>query len=56
MKKDKDWAKAIEKLVKNPDYIEKLRTNLHETIKDKYNLSNVTAERAAWYKEIVKKS
>ena len=53
--KDKNWAKAIEKLVKNPEYIEMLRTNLHNTIKDKYNLSNVTKERAEFYKEIVKK-
>lgn len=53
--KDKNWAKAIEKIVKNPEYIEMLRTNLHNTIKDKYNLSNVTKERAEFYKEIVKK-
>ena len=54
-KAHKDWAKAIEKLVKNPEYIEQLRTNLHNSIKDKYDLRNVTKERAEWYKEIVKR-
>ena len=52
-KAHKDWAKTIEKLVKNPEHIEKLRENLHNSIKDKYDLTNVTHERAAWYKEIV---
>lgn len=55
IKKHKDWAKAIEKLVKNPEHIETLKKNLHETVKDKYNLSNVTKERAEFYKEIIKK-
>lgn len=54
-RKHKDWAKAIEKLVKNPEHIETLRNNLHESIKDKYNLANVTAERVAFYKEILNK-
>lgn len=53
-KAHKDWAKAIEKLVKNPEYIEMLRNNLHESVKDKYNLANVTAERAEFYKSIIK--
>lgn len=54
-KAHKDWAKTIEKLVKNPEHIEKLRENLHNSIKDKYDLTKVTHERAAWYKEIVKR-
>lgn len=55
IKAHKDWAKTIEKLVRNPEHIEKLRENLHNSIKDKYDLANVTHERAAWYKEIVKR-
>lgn len=55
VKAHKDWAKTIEKLVKNPEYIEALSKNLHEHIKDKYDLRNVTKERAEWYKEIVKR-
>jgi glycosyltransferase involved in cell wall biosynthesis len=54
-KAHKDWAKTIEKLVKNPDYIEMLRNNLHNSIKDKYDLVNVTRERAEWYKSILKR-
>lgn len=55
IKAHKDWAKTIEKLVRNPEHIETLRTNLHNSVKDKYDLKNVTHERAAWYKEIVKR-
>lgn len=54
LKKHKDWAKTIEKLVKNPEHIEVLRKNLHESVKDKYNLVNVTLDRANFYKEIIK--
>lgn len=51
----KDWAKAIEKLVNNPEHIENLKKNLHNSIKDKYDLTKITHERASWYKMIVKK-
>lgn len=54
-KKHKDWKKAIVKLVNNPEYIEILKKNLHNTVKDKYNIENVTKTRAEWYKSIVKK-
>lgn len=52
-KAHKDWAKTIERLVKNPEYLNILRKNLHETVKEKYNLSNVVRERAEWYKQIL---
>lgn len=55
VKAHKDWAKTIEKLVKNPEHIETLRTNLHNSVKDKYDLRNVTHDRAQWYKDIVKR-
>ena len=51
----KDWAKAIEKLVKNPELITLLQDNLYNSIKDKYCLSKVVTDRANWYKEIVNK-
>ena len=54
-KSDEEWAIAIELLVNNPEYVETLRKNLHNSIKDKYDLTNVTHERATWYKEIVKR-
>lgn len=54
-KSDEEWDRAIELLVNNPEYVETLRKNLHNSIKDKYDLTNVTHERAAWYKKIVKR-
>ena len=35
------------------EYLNILRKNLHETVKEKYNLSNVVRERAEWYKQIL---
>lgn len=55
-KKHKDWAKAIKRLVEHPEYIKMLQDNLYETVKDKYDIRNVTRERAEWYKSIVKKN
>lgn len=54
-KKHKDWKKAIIKLVNNPDLIKILQENMYNTVKEKYNIKNVTKERAEWYKSIVKK-
>lgn len=54
-KKHKAWGQAITKLVRNPEYILKLQNNLHDSIKDKYDIRNVTKTRAEWYKTIVKK-
>jgi glycosyltransferase involved in cell wall biosynthesis len=51
-KAHKDWSKAIEKLVKNPSYVEKLKNNLRETYKEKYDLRNITKERRDFYKKI----
>lgn len=54
-KAHKEWAKAIKKLVDNPDLITLLQNNMYETVKDTYDIRNVTAKRAEWYKSIVKK-
>ena len=48
-----DWAKYIEKLVKNPNMAKDLGERLYETVKDKYNLATVTKARAEFYKSIV---
>lgn len=53
-KAHKDWVKAITKLVKSPELITVLQNNMYETVKDKYDIRNVTKTRAEWYKEIVK--
>jgi glycosyltransferase involved in cell wall biosynthesis len=50
-----DWAKNIKKLVDNPNMIVDLGERLYETVKDTYDLRNVTKARAEWYKLIVDK-
>lgn len=54
-KKHKAWVKAIIKLVNNPELIKQLQDNMYETVKDKYDIRNVTKDRAEWYKTIIKK-
>ena len=51
-----DWAKFIEKLVKNPNLIKDMGERLYETVKDRYDLNNVTSDRKDFYKEIANKS
>jgi glycosyltransferase involved in cell wall biosynthesis len=51
-----DWAKFIEKLVKNPNLIKDMGERLYETVKDKYDLSNVTNDRKQFYIDIANKS
>ena len=48
-----DWAKFIEKLVKNPNMAKDMGERLNETVKDKYDLNVVTKSRAEFYKSIV---
>lgn len=48
-----DWSKFIEKLVKNPNMVKDMGERLYETVKDKYDLNNVTADRAQFYKSIL---
>ena len=54
-KSHKQWAKYIERLVKDRDLLNMVKDNLHNTVKDKYNLQNVTRDRAKFYRNIVKK-
>ena len=53
-KNHSDWAKFIKKLVDNPNMITDLGERLYETVKDKYDLSFVTKDRAEFYKSLVK--
>ena len=48
-----DWAKYIEKLVKNPNLIQDLGERLYETVKDTYDLNTVTKNRAQFYKSLL---
>ena len=53
-KNHSDWSKWIKKLVDNPNMITDLGERLYETVKDRYDLNNVTHERASFYKSLIK--
>ena len=48
-----DWAKFIDKLVKNPNMVKDMGERLYETVKDKYDLNIVTKNRREFYKSII---
>ena len=48
-----DWAKFIEKLIKNPNMAKDMGERLYETVKDTYDLNVVTKNRAEFYKSII---
>lgn len=54
-KRPKDWVKVIKKLINNPELITKLQDNLYNSVKDKYDIRNVTKTRAEWYQSIIQK-
>jgi hypothetical protein len=55
IKDNKDgWYKAMKKVIQDPEYRQMLADNLHNFVKDKYDLKNVTAQRAEIYKALIK--
>lgn len=48
-----DWAKYMEKLIKNPNLAKDMGERLYETVKDKYDLNIVTKTRAELYKSLL---
>lgn len=55
-KNEKGWYQAIRRLILEPELREKLAENLHNFVKDKYDIKNVTKERINIYKEILSKT
>ena len=53
-KNHKDWAKNINFLAEHPEYVERLKENLYNFVKNKYSLEKVCEERVNVYKDIVK--
>lgn len=49
-----DWAKYIDKLLKNPNMVKDMGERLYETVKDTYDLNVVTKNRAEFYKSLIK--
>ena len=47
------WYKAMRELILNPELRQTLANNLHEYVKDKYELKNVTKDRIDFYKQIL---
>lgn len=52
----KDWAKYITRLAREPELLKQLQDNLYRDIHEKYDLRNVTKERAEFYKQTLIKS
>ena len=49
-----DWSKFLKILVNNPNLVVDMGERLYETVKDKYDLRNVTKNRSEWYKSLIK--
>jgi glycosyltransferase involved in cell wall biosynthesis len=49
----KGWYKALKEVILNEGYRKKLANNLHEFVKDKYEITNVTKQRLDIYKQII---
>ena len=54
VKNHKQWYDSIKKLINNPEQIEILATNLHNTVKDTYSISAVTEKRRELYLDLLK--
>lgn len=52
----KEWARTIERLVKNPEHIDRLKENMHKHVLEHYDINKITAQRAEWYKQICKRN
>jgi glycosyltransferase involved in cell wall biosynthesis len=56
VKAHKEWGRTVERLVKNPEYVTKLKENMHKHIMENYHINDMTADRANWYKQICKRN
>ena len=54
-KNHRQWAKYIIKLANDRDMVEKLQKNLHDTVKDKYSLDEVSKIRVSAYIDLMNK-
>lgn len=53
-KNHKDWYRNIKRLIQNPDLVEELRERLYETVKDTYNIDEITKQRRDLYLNLLK--
>lgn len=54
-KNNKNWIKYITKLIKEPELVKQLQDNLYRDCHEKYDLRNITKDRAEFYKQILNK-
>jgi glycosyltransferase involved in cell wall biosynthesis len=54
-KNSKQWYQFVKKLINEPEQIEKLAENLHNTVTDLYSIEKVSETRRNLYKSLVKK-
>lgn len=47
------WYKAMRAVIQNPDLREELTNNLHDFVKDRYDIKTVTHTRADFYKSLI---
>lgn len=52
-KNHKQWSQHVKRLIDNPNLVKDLGEKLYETVKDTYNLNNVTKNRAEIYKTLL---
>lgn len=52
-KNHKQWSQHVKRLIDNPSLVEDLGEKLYETVKDAYNINNVTKDRAEIYKTLI---
>ena len=53
---DKYWYKELKKLILDEEYRNKIGQGLYDSFSEKYNLKNVTNNRANFYNQIMKKT
>ena len=53
-KNHKNWTKYAKMLIDNPQMVKDLGEKLYETVKDKYNLNNITKTRSEIYLNLLK--
>lgn len=51
-KNHKQWVKHAKKLVENPELVKQLGENLYNTVKDTYDINNVSKIRSEQYKKL----
>lgn len=49
----KDWYRHMKRVIEDPEYRQELANNLHEFVKDKYEITNVTSNRIKLYRQII---